>query len=174
MIYEKVLAMEAEKIGLDTAQAVIHAMHTLREELLIERVFEEKVLASVEVTAEEIRDEINRAAVSFQFRILPAHSEFDAQRLYASVLEKGYVQVLEERREAFAELSIVDQELTSPLLHAEDIEPVILMLSRTLKSIPHRSLSSTMDTGISSKSSIYSESDCPMWTTSNARQPIVR
>ena len=65
MIYEKVLAMEAEKIGLDTAQAVIHAMHTLREELLIERVFEEKVLASVEVTAEEIRDEINRASRQF-------------------------------------------------------------------------------------------------------------
>lgn len=133
MISEKVLAMEAEKIDLDTTQAVIHAMHTLREELLIERVFEEKVLASVEVTAEEIRDEINRAAVSFQFRILPAHSEFDAQRLYEAVLEKGYVQVLEERREEFAELSIIDQELTSPLLRAEDIEPVILEILKDLE-----------------------------------------
>ena len=58
MIFERVLALEAEKINLDTSQAVIHAMHTLREELLIERVFEEKALSNVVVTEEEIRDEV--------------------------------------------------------------------------------------------------------------------
>ena len=133
MIAEKVLAMEAEKISLDTAQAVMHAMHTLREELLVERVFEEKVLATVEVTEEEIRDEINREAVSFQFRILPARTESYARYLYESLQEKGYARVLEEQREEFAELIIVEEELTSPLLKAEEIEPEILNLLKNLE-----------------------------------------
>ncbi len=98
MIFERVLALEAEKINLDTSQVVIHAMHTLREELLIERVFEEKALANVVVTDEEIRDEINRAAVSFQFRFLPARSERDARDLYEQVLEQGYEAVLQAKK----------------------------------------------------------------------------
>ena len=132
MIFEKVLALEARKINLDTAQAVIHAMHTLREEVLIERVFEEKALSKVEVTEQEIRDEINRAAVSFQFRFLPARSEEDAHKRYEHMLERGYEAVLAENREEFAELNLSEENLKSPLVKAEDMEPAILEVLKDL------------------------------------------
>ena len=133
MIFEKVLALEARKINLDTAQAVIHAMHTLREELLIERVFEEKALANVEVTEEEIRDEINRTAVSFQFRFLPARSQADARTRYEHLLEQGYEAVLAANREEFAELNLSEENLKSPFVKAEDLEPAILDVLKDLE-----------------------------------------
>ncbi len=133
MIFERVLALEAQKINLDTSQAIIHAMHTLREELLIERVFEEKALANIAVTEQEIRDEINRTAVSFQFRFLPAHSEQDARDLYEQVLEQGYENVLEARKEDYAELNIFEGNLRSPLVKAEDMDPVILEVLKDLE-----------------------------------------
>ena len=133
MIFEKVLALEAEKSNLDTAQAVIHAMHTLREELLIERVFEEKALANVEVTDEEIRDEINRTAVSFQFRFLPARSEEAARTRYDQMLEQEYEAVLAANREEFAELNLSEENLKSPFLKAEEIEPAILDVLKDLE-----------------------------------------
>ena len=75
LIYEKILAQEAAKLNYDTLAAIRHAMHTLTEELLIERVFEERVLSGIEVSDEEIRAEINKDAVSFQFRLLPVENE---------------------------------------------------------------------------------------------------
>ena len=133
MIFEKVLALEAEKINLDTAQAVIHAMHTLREEVLIEQVFEDKVLSRIEVTEDEIRDEINRTAVSFQFRFLPARSEEDAGKRYELMLEQGYDAVVAANREEFAELNLSEENLKSPFVKAEDIEPAILDVLKDLE-----------------------------------------
>ena len=127
-----VLALEAQKINLDTSQAIIHAMHTLREELLIERVFEEKALANIAVTEQEIRDAINRAAVSFQFRFLPARSEQDARALYEQVLAQGYEAVLEAKKEDYAELNISESNLRSPLMKAEEMDPVILEVLKDL------------------------------------------
>lgn len=126
MIREKALALEARRIRLDTAQAIVHAMRTLREELLIERVFEEHVLRGVEVTDDEIRQEINRAAVSIRFRFLPAASEAEAAAIHQLVSRHGYERALEQARSAFSELEVIPGELTSPLLSAEDIEPGIL------------------------------------------------
>ena len=82
LILEQVIAHEAQRMQLDTSAAVIHAMHTLREELLIERVFEEHVLADIEVTQAEITAEINENAVRFQFQFLPARSRAEAMRLH--------------------------------------------------------------------------------------------
>ena len=78
LILEQVMAHEAQRMRLGTSAAVIHAMHTLREELLIERVFEEHVLADIEVTQAEITAAINENAVRFQFRFLPARSRAEA------------------------------------------------------------------------------------------------
>lgn len=132
MILEKALALEAEKANLDTAQAVIHAMYTLREELLIERVFEEKVLVNIDVTDDEIRAEINRAAVRFRFRFLPAHTEAEAHDVREKIREKGFARVWREDREAFAEIDIAEGELTSPLLGADEIDPTVLEVLKDL------------------------------------------
>ncbi len=133
MIREKALALEAQKIRLDTAQTIVHALHTLREELLIERVFEEHALRGVEVTDEEIREEINRAAVSIRFRFLPAASETEADAIHDVMTRHGYGRALEQSQETIPELFIARGELTSPLLSVEDIESEILAILEGLE-----------------------------------------
>ncbi len=133
MIREKLLAMEAERMNLDTVAAIRHALHTLEEEMLIERVFEEHVLDHIEVSDEEIRDEINRSAVSFRFRFLPALNENDAWAMWRDVNERGWGAVFEDRREAFEEIRMSEPEMTSPLLGADEIEPEILAIIQDLE-----------------------------------------
>lgn len=126
MIYEKLLALEAEKIRLDTAAAIVHATRTLREELLIEKVFEEQVLSRIEVTDEEVRSEVNRSEVSVQFRFIPAVSEAEARAAREAVAARGFDAVLEEKLDAFRDLDVPVGEVTSPFVKAEEIDPVIL------------------------------------------------
>ncbi len=133
MIYETLLAQEARAMQLDTLAAIEHARHTLREELLIERVFDEKVLAGIEVTQEEINEEINRSAVRFQFRFLPAASESDAERLHALIAEQGYEAALEQQMDRIPELGAMASELTSPYLGADEIDPELLDIIKGLE-----------------------------------------
>ena len=133
MIYEAVLAQEAAKMNLDTLPSIQHAMHTLEEELLIEQVFNEKVLSNIEVTNEEIRAEINKMAVSFQFRFMPATSRQDAEQLYADIARDGYEAVLEARKEQIPELSQVEGQMTSPYLKADEIDPELLDIIKDLE-----------------------------------------
>lgn len=133
MAREKVLAQEARKLRLDTLPAVRHARWTLTEELLIERVFEAHVLDSIVVTEDEVRAAVNRDAVRFQFRFLPAPTREAAQRLHDQVRARGYDAVLEEQAASFIELGAVPDEMTSPLLTADEIDPVVLDLIQDLQ-----------------------------------------
>ncbi|ARA94236.1 hypothetical protein AWN76_014445 [Rhodothermaceae bacterium RA] len=133
MLREAALAREAERRGLDTSAAVVHALHTLREELLIERVFETHVLDRIEVSEEEIRAEIHKNAVRFRFRFLPALHEADAWRLREQILAQGYEAALAERQERFAELNWLAEELTSDYVRAEDIDPAVLAVLQDLE-----------------------------------------
>ena len=126
MIYEAVLAQEAGKMKLDTLPSIQYAMHTLEEELLIEQVFDQKVLSNIEVTEEEIRAEINKMAVSFQFRFMPAISQQDAEQLYQDIARDGYEAVLEARKKQIPELSQVEGQMTSPYVKADEIDPELL------------------------------------------------
>ncbi len=132
MIFELLLAQEAEKIHLDTAAAIVHAMHTLREELLIERVFEERVLSGIEVTAEEIATAINKDAVRFQFRFLPARTEEEAAQLRAVVQAQGFEAALAANADLFSELNVEPASPESPPVAAEDLEPDILQILQDL------------------------------------------
>ena len=133
MIYEAVLAQEAAKMNLDTLPSIRHAMHSLEEELLIEQLFNEKVLSNIEVTDEEIRDEINKMAVSFQFRFMPAASRQDAEQVYQDILSYGYEAVLEARKEQIPELKQVEGQMTSPYLKADEIDPQLLDILKDLE-----------------------------------------
>jgi len=128
MIAEKLLALEASKIDLDTSSAIQHALHTLREELLIEQVFNDRVLSNIEVSDQEIRDEINKAAVSFQFRFMPAASEREALNLLASIQTNGFAETLESHIESNPELSLARGELTSSFVKADEIDPSLLAI----------------------------------------------
>ncbi|MGI9173973.1 MAG: hypothetical protein ACR2GR_01460 [Rhodothermales bacterium] len=125
-IAEKAMALEAERLGLDTAAAVVHALHMLEEELLVERVFEEAVLSRIDIREADVRAAIKQDAVRFRFRFLPALSEAAAWRLYDEIDARGYDAVLEEEQAALLEQGASLEELTSPMVDAEEIDPVIL------------------------------------------------
>lgn len=133
MIYEKVMAEEAERLGLDTTAAIAHSMRTLREELLVERVFEEHVLAGIEVNDDEIDDAINRSAVSFKFRFIPAFSEQQARDLRDKVLERGFDDILEEVQESFSDLDVEIGEVTSTYVKADEVDPGLLEVIQDLE-----------------------------------------
>ncbi len=132
LIYESLMAQEAAKLHLDTLPAIQHPLHTLEEEMLIERVFEEKVLSGIEVTDEEIRAEINRDAVTFRFRLLPAGTEQEALQLREAMLASSFEAVMQEQLKAIPELRLVEGELTSPYVGADELEPEILAIIKDL------------------------------------------
>ena len=133
MVYETLMAQEAEALRLDTLPTLQNAMNTLKEELLIERVFDEKVLTHIEVTQEEIEAEINKMAVSFQFRFMPAISQQDAGQLQLAMQERGFDTVLEERKEEIPELSAVEGQLQSPYVKADEIDGELLDILKDLE-----------------------------------------
>lgn len=132
MILELVLAQEAQRLNLDTAAAILHASHTLREELLIERVFEEHVLAQIEVSDEEIMAAQNADAVRFQFRFLPAKTWAEAVSLRAVATANGFDAAVSVLENEFSELGLDPDNLESPALSADEIEPEVLEVLRNL------------------------------------------
>ncbi|MEZ4699438.1 MAG: peptidylprolyl isomerase [Rhodothermales bacterium] len=132
MLLETAMARKARALQLDTLPAIQHAMRTLREELLVEEVFNARVLDAIEVTEDEIREEINKAAVRFQFRFIPAAGEQDARDLYAAVQARGFDAALAERRAELPELDAFADRLTSPLMDAESTDPELLALIQQL------------------------------------------
>ncbi len=132
MLLEKALSNKARDLQLDTLAAVRHAMRTLREEVLIEQVFQTYVLDRIEVTQEEIEAEINKGAVRFQFRFLPATSLADASQLHEAVLQRGYDAVLAERQAEMPEIAAYGDRLTSPLLAADEVDPELLAIVQNL------------------------------------------
>lgn len=133
MIYEALMAQKAEDLRLDTLPNMRNAMNTLREELLIERVFDEKVLSRVEVTQDEIEAEINKASVSFKFRFMPASSKQDADQMFVDMQAHGFESVLEERKEQIPELSAVEGQLQSPYVKADEIDVELLNIIKDLE-----------------------------------------
>lgn len=132
MMKEAALSVEAERLRLDTSVVVRNAMRTLREELLIEKVFERKVLDQIVVSEDEMRAEMERDAVQFRFRFLPAFSRAEAEAIRDDVLARGFESALNTRREAFRELELPEAELHSPFVKATDIDPWVLQAIRDL------------------------------------------
>lgn len=124
MLAEKVMAVEARALRMDTLSSVKANRRVMEEELTIERVFTERVIKHLEVTDAEIREEVNRGAVRFQFRFVPAPDTLSALRVHETYVSEGF--------EAAAELSVgqdaesLISEWTSPLISASEIDPQML------------------------------------------------
>lgn len=142
MVLELVLAQEAQRLQLDTSAAVVHAIHTLQEELLIERIFEEHVLADIQVSEEEIAAAINADAVRFQFRFLPARSQAEAANLKSIVAEQGFEAAQGALEDEFNDLGLGPRDLESPELSADDLEPEVLAV---LKDLPLNTVSDPIE-----------------------------
>ncbi len=133
MIDELILAQEGIKIGIHKQPNIQHAIQTISEERLIEEVFNKNVLEKIEVTDEEIRAEINKSAVSFQFRFIPAYSETQASTIRTIVIEKGFEEALSSLSNEMQQGELSLRDMNSPYMKAEDIDPELLNIIKDLE-----------------------------------------
>lgn len=140
LLREKVLADEARMLRLDTLAWIRYNRKAMEQELLVERVFTEHAVNTVEVTTDEIRAQIQQAAVRFQFRFVPATDSSTAARAHAVYVQEGFDAAVTTAT-GQADLSVT-AELTSPLVKATDIDPAMLAL---LSDLPVRTPSEPVE-----------------------------
>ncbi|MFZ0391647.1 MAG: hypothetical protein WAN36_14395 [Calditrichia bacterium] len=126
MINEKLLAQKGYQLGLDESPAIKAAATELRQEAMIETLINQEVKSRIKVTPEEIREEINRAHVSFKLRYWPEPTLNQAQEVAQQMREKGYADVVDELISQIPERRIDPAKLTTDWLTNMDVSPKIL------------------------------------------------
>jgi hypothetical protein len=132
MIAEKLIAAEARKLKLDTLSSIRNAVATVKRERLIEEVFNVKVMDEIRISDEELKAEINKSAVSFQFRFLPALSKEQAQKLKNTAESESYEQALSMISNDLGQAPADPNDLLSSYVKAEDIDPELLAIIQDL------------------------------------------
>lgn len=128
MIAEMLIAQRGYELKVDTLSSIRNAVQTMREERVVEEVFNHYVLSQIQISKEEIELEVHKSAVSFQFRFLPVPSELQAFRLkqellkdsFENVVARYYSEVFDTNNEEFAE------QFTSRVTKAIEIDPELL------------------------------------------------
>lgn len=138
MIMELLLAEEAYRLNLDTLSSIQNAVETFEKERLIEEVFNTYVMANIEISDDEIVDEINKSVVSFQFRFLPALTEAQAFDLKTVAERDGFDEALSMIRSDIGNAPLEQDNVQSPFVKAEDIDPELLII---LQDLPLQTLS---------------------------------
>lgn len=125
MIDERLLATAARRLGLDRDPEIRQRLESLREKLLVEAVFKRQVNDKVTVSDEEVRRLMQRDAVRFKLRTLPAATRAEASRLRVEAVDRGMENVLAEFLEG-SELAFSPDRFESPYLAAHEVEPELL------------------------------------------------
>ncbi|MDR9367350.1 MAG: hypothetical protein RI575_18595 [Balneolaceae bacterium] len=137
MVAELVLAKEGYKNGFHERKNIQRAVQTITEERLIEEVFQRHVLSKIEVDDNEIREEVQKMAVSFKFSFLPAQSKIHGEFLRNQLLEKPFEEVVQAMVIDAGLNEVNPDQFRSDLTPALDIEPDLLEKLKNLKvSIP--------------------------------------
>jgi peptidyl-prolyl cis-trans isomerase C len=89
MVFEKLLAQEAKRLGLDQSPKVERAIRDLEEELVIEQVFEDEVQSKVILRDEEIDEAIKKSRVKLKVRYIFARTKEEIESLRQEILESG-------------------------------------------------------------------------------------
>lgn len=89
IIDEKLLAHEGIRHGLLDRAEVKWKIEDLRDELLVEQVFQHYVNDSVRITPEDITLAMQQDQTSFRLRYLPAKSQLEARRLRDEAIREG-------------------------------------------------------------------------------------
>lgn len=126
MIDEALLAAEGYRLGLDAAPDVRRRVESLREELLVEQVFAREVNEQITVTDAEIREAMQRDAVRFRLRYLPAPTLDAARRLQAEVRSAGFDAALDRRLADEAGRGWRREDFESPFLSRHEVDPALL------------------------------------------------
>ena len=128
MITEVLLARRGYELQLDTVAAVQRAVQTLREERIIEEVFNHFVLSQIEITPEEIEHEVNKSAVSVEFKFLPAPGRLQALQLRDELRDEPFETVAARYASDVFNLSPdqVDEFFTHDRTPAVELDPELL------------------------------------------------
>lgn len=126
VVDEKLLAIEGYRRGLDSDAAVQDRIEDLREELLVEQVFERYVNENVSVTEEEILEAMQKDRVSFKVRYIPAPTFDRAHALRAQAIRKGFDKALTDFIESQPDIPVQREDLESPYVTWRDVNPVLM------------------------------------------------
>lgn len=133
MINELLIAQKGFEMKLDTAANIQQAVESIRQEALIQKVFDTYVTDQIEVTDDEIKAEINKAAVSFQLKFLPAQSEAQAFRLKQQVEDEGFDAVLTNFANEMMAGELTENDFITPYMTSEEMDPELLDLVQNLE-----------------------------------------
>jgi len=133
MVAELVLAKEGYNRGIQDKESIQRALQTITEERLIEEVFQRHVLSKIEVDENEIRDEVQKMAVSFEFSFLPADSKLHAEYLRQQLEGAPFEKIVETMINDTGLDEIDPDRFRSSLTPALDIDPDLLEKLKNLK-----------------------------------------
>ena len=88
MIYEGLLALEAERLGYDTSAFVCSRVAALEEDLTVDELYKDAILAGVKLTDKEIEEGVQKQKINFRLRWLYAVNLEEARELQTE-LKKG-------------------------------------------------------------------------------------
>ncbi len=133
MIIEALLSNEGYRMGLQNSEEIKERSAQLTSELLVEKVFTEKVLKNVSVTDDEIQEAIIRSSVNFKLRFYPANSFEGAVYIRRLAQEVGFGQALEMVANSNEMGLISASDFVTPEMTWLDMDPDFLDAISTLK-----------------------------------------
>ena len=126
IINEKLLALEGIRRGLLDHEEVRRNIEDLREELLVEQVFQRYVNDQVSVTPEDITLAMQQDRTSFQLRYLPARSSAEGHRLRDEALRVGLPALIREFVSGNDEQNLHPSDFESPYVTSHDLHPDLM------------------------------------------------
>lgn len=142
MINERLLALEGYRLELDDLGWVTAAEEGLRRELMIEELIRREVRSGISVSMAEIREEINRSKVSFQFRFWPERTREAARRTAADMRQRGFAAVVDDRIAGNPEMGIDPADLTTDYITPQDVRPELLS---AIEDLPYGDISDPVE-----------------------------
>ena len=126
IIDEKLLALEGIRRGLLDHEAVRWNIEDLREELLVEQVFQRYVNDRVSITPQDITLAMQQDRTSFRLRYLLARSPAEAHRLRNEALSGGLPALIRDFVLKNDEQNLHPSDFESPYVTSHDLHPDLM------------------------------------------------
>ena len=126
IIDEKLLALDGIRRGLLDYEEVKRNIEDLRDELLVEQVFQRYVNDRVTVTPQDITLAMQKDQTSFRLRYLPAKSPLEAQRLRDEAVHRGLPALILELVSSNDGRELHPSDFESPYVKSHDLHPDLM------------------------------------------------
>jgi len=133
MIKELVLAQQGYRLHLDESERVRSLENELRQELLIEALFDNEVKSKISVSDDEIHDAISKSKVQWKMRFWYEPDLEHARHVCQAMREEGYARVVENILRSNPEIKVDPKYFESKYMTWLEVEPVVL---EAIKDLP--------------------------------------